>query len=53
MAEFHETVYGRRFFDHQLPALIRALERIASASEKSAMETKITNLMSLKGGEGK
>lgn len=26
---FHETTYGRRFFDAQLPYLIKALERIA------------------------
>lgn len=26
---FHETTYGRRFFDAQLPHLIKALERIA------------------------
>ena len=29
MAEFHETSYGRRFFEAQLPALIKALEQIA------------------------
>ena len=27
--QFHETVYGKRFFDSQLPALIKALNRIA------------------------
>lgn len=26
---FHETTYGRRFFDAQLPHLTKALERIA------------------------
>lgn len=34
MPQFHETVYGKRFFDSQLPALIKALERIAKALEK-------------------
>jgi hypothetical protein len=33
--EFHETGYGRRFFDSQLPMLIGALERIADALEKA------------------
>ena len=32
--QFHETVYGKRFFDSQLPKLIKALERIADALEK-------------------
>ena len=35
MAQFHETMYGKRFFDSQLPALIKALERIAKALEES------------------
>lgn len=34
MPEFHETVYGKRFFESQLPKLIKALERIADALEK-------------------
>lgn len=33
MAQFHETMYGKRFFDAQLPALIKVLERIAIALE--------------------
>lgn len=33
MPQFHETMYGKRFFDSQLPALIKALERIAIALE--------------------
>ncbi len=33
MAQFHETMYGKRFFDSQLPALIKVLERIAIALE--------------------
>lgn len=31
---FHETVYGKRFFEKQLPDLIRALTRLAVALEK-------------------
>lgn len=34
MAQFHETIYGKRFFDSQLPALIKALERIAKVLEE-------------------
>lgn len=34
MAAFHETQYGKRFFDSQLPKLIKTLERIADALEK-------------------
>ena len=34
MAQFHETMYGKRFFDSQLPKLIKSLERIADALEK-------------------
>ena len=33
MVQFHETMYGKRFFDVQLPALIKVLERIAIALE--------------------
>lgn len=31
--QFHETVYGHRFFDGQLPSLIKNLGRIADALE--------------------
>lgn len=31
MAEFHETWYGARFFDFQLPELTSALEKLAVA----------------------
>lgn len=34
MVQFHETTYGKRFFDSQLPKLIKSLERIADALEK-------------------
>ena len=34
MAQFHETMYGKRFFDSQLPKLIRQFERIADALEE-------------------
>ena len=34
MAPFHKTGYARRFFEKQLPDLIKALERIADALEK-------------------
>ena len=34
MLEFARTLMGKRFFEGQLPALIKALERIADALEK-------------------
>lgn len=35
MPNFHESVRGARFFDGQLPKLIKVLERIANALEES------------------
>ena len=32
--QFHETEYGKRFFDVQLPSLIKAVERLADANGK-------------------
>ena len=32
--DFAKTVYGRRFFESQLPRLIKSLERIANALEE-------------------
>lgn len=32
--QFHETILGKRFFEHQLPNLIRQLSRIADALEE-------------------
>jgi len=34
MPEFQNTIYGKRFFDSQLPKLIKELGRIADALEK-------------------
>ena len=34
MAEFHETMYGKRYYEHQLPELTRQLQRIADSLEK-------------------
>lgn len=33
MPQFHETGYGRKFFEADLPRLVRALERIATQLE--------------------
>lgn len=38
--EFHETEYGRKFFSFQLPKLIKALENIADALEKTHEQEK-------------
>jgi hypothetical protein len=32
--QFHETGYGRKFFEVQLPKLTRAIERVADGIEK-------------------
>lgn len=32
--QLHETVYGKNFFEHQLPSLIKAINRLADAVEK-------------------
>ena len=32
--QYHETGYGRTFFQSQLPNLIKALNRLADAMEK-------------------
>ena len=34
--KFHETGYGHRFFDAQLPQLTKAINRLAEAIEKQA-----------------
>lgn len=31
---FHETVMGRRFYDVQLPSLIKSIDRLAKAVEE-------------------
>ncbi len=33
--QFHETVYGKRFFEGQLPSLIKAINRLADAKEQA------------------
>jgi DNA-directed RNA polymerase alpha subunit len=38
MIQFHETGYGRKFFNHEIPELNKNLNRIADALEKLAME---------------
>lgn len=35
MPQLHETLYGRKFFDSQLPALIKEIGRLADAIEES------------------
>lgn len=32
--EFYQTGYGKRFFELQLPSLIKAIDRLADAVEK-------------------
>lgn len=35
MPQFFETVMGKRFFEHQLPTLIKEVGRLADAIEES------------------
>jgi hypothetical protein len=39
--QFHDTVYGHRFFDHQLPELIKALNRVADAMKPAPTPTQV------------
>ena len=34
MAQLHETIMGQRFFQRDLPALVKAVNRVADALEK-------------------
>ena len=40
MAQLHETMYGKRLFEYELPQLNRNLSRIADALEKMNTENK-------------
>ena len=44
--QFHETVYGKRFFEQQLPALTKALNRVADVCEKKQNATEYTVFVS-------
>jgi hypothetical protein len=34
MAQFHETMYGRKFLESDFPRLVKAMERIAERLEE-------------------
>lgn len=40
---FHSTGYGRRFFDVQLPQLLRAIERLGDNVAELTLEVKRQN----------
>lgn len=42
--QFYETGYGKRFFDQQLPALIKAINRISDAKEAKASAEPESNM---------
>ena len=49
---FHETMYGKRFFDNQLPKLINSLNRIADILEdKDKEENKPEDVCEWKSGD--
>lgn len=41
MPQFHETMYGKRYYEAQLPELTRQLARIADALEKQNRLTEV------------
>ena len=51
--QFYETVRGAKFFDYQLPQLIKALNRVADEMEKSrlANEKKTERKPTVEGGD--
>ena len=42
--QFHETKYGQIFFEHQLPALIKAINRLADVGEKKLSVSPVTDI---------
>lgn len=41
--QFHETVYGKRFFEDQLPSLIQAINRLADVKKAEPKESASKN----------
>lgn len=39
--QFHETIYGQRFFSSQLPSLIKAINRLADTQEKNVTPSQV------------
>ncbi len=48
--EFFQTVMGKQFFDSTLPRLVRAVERLAQATEERAWKDLIDNMTKNKKG---
>ena len=42
--QFHETVRGKHFYEHQIPSLIKAITRLADAAEKIASNRENSDL---------
>ena len=38
MAELHETMYGKRLFEHQLPELLKQITNIAKSLQEISKE---------------
>jgi len=38
MAELHETMYGKRLFEHQLPELLKQITNISSSLREISKE---------------
>lgn len=48
MPQFHETGYGRKYYEHQLPEVMEQLKRIADALEILATQPAVTTVNQMK-----
>ncbi len=46
MADFHNTVMGKTFYQHTLPELLKQLTRIADSLEKEKKQDELGNSLS-------
>ena len=44
MAELHETMYGKKLLESDIPRIAKALERIATALEKRELSEEIKQI---------
>ena len=46
MPEFHKTAMGRKYYDYQLPALIKAIQENTAALKELTEKEKASGLLS-------
>ena len=44
MSEFYQTLMGRKFYDADVPRIVKALERIATALEKRELSEEMKQM---------